>query len=149
MLFRIALVAATVLLLGPASASATVHIVTQSGTSFSPQDISIALGDTVQWVHSSLSHTVTEGTGGGACSGCAFDSPLTAGNPTYSVVFDSTFVATNPRVGGLYDYYCQPHFGFGMTGTVTVMAPIPTMPVWGLVAFAGLLVSAAARASRR
>jgi len=43
-------VAAIAVLFGAASVSATVHIVNQVGTTFSPRDITIVLGDTVQWV---------------------------------------------------------------------------------------------------
>lgn len=144
------LIAAIAVLLGSASVSATTHIVNQVGTTFSPRDITIELGDTVQWVRSDGLHTVTEGTSGGLCDGCAFDSPLGAGTPMFSVVFDATFVADNPRAGGLYDYYCRPHFGQDMKGSVTVASSsVPTLSSWGLIAMMGLMVGAAALVYRR
>ncbi len=136
-------------LLGGSSASATVHVVNQTGLTFVLQDITIQVGDTVQWVRSGGSHTVTEGLAGGPCSGCAFDSPLNAGTPTFSLVFDSVFLAANPRVGDRYDYYCQPHFGSGMIGSVTVSPQVPALPSWGLIVTAGLLVGAAVLVLRR
>ena len=133
-----------VVLVVATSASAATHTVTQTGFTFVTQDITINLGDTVDWVRTGGSHTVTEGTGGGPCSGCAFDSPLTAGTPLYSVTFDLAFVQANARPGNVYDYYCQPHFGLGMIGSVTVNQPIPTVSQWGLIVMAMLLLGAAA-----
>lgn len=134
---------------GAVPVTAATHVVNQSGFTFDPQDVTIQFGDTVQWVHAVGSHTVTEGTGGGACAGCAFDSPLTAANPTYSVTFDAAFVAANGRPGNVYDYYCQPHFGLGMVGSVTVQTPIPTVSQWGLIIMGGLMIGAAVLILRR
>ena len=128
---------------------AATHVVTQAGQSFSPKDITIEIGDTVQWVHSANLHTVTEGAGPGPCVGCAFHSPLNAANPTYSVTFDAAFVAANQRPANVYDYYCQPHFAFGMVGSVTVQTPIPTVSQWGMMVMGVLLVGAAAFVLRR
>jgi plastocyanin len=139
--------------MGLASATrAASHTVNQVSLTFSPQDITIDLGDTVTWQHSSGTHTVTEGIGPGPCVGCAFDSPLTAGNPTYSVTFDATFLAANPRVGNVYDYYCQPHHGLGMIGSVTVLvpqAPVPTLTIAGAATLSALLAGTGLLAIRR
>ena len=40
-----------------------------------------------------------------------FDEPLTAANPLVSVTFTDA---------GAIDYFCIPHCGFGMTGSITV-----------------------------
>ncbi len=147
--FLMVLPAVCAMALAGVASGATV-VVNQTGITFSPADITIDEGDTVQWVWSGGSHTVTEGVGGGPCVGCAFDSPLNSGTPTYSVNFDSAFLATNPRAGNVYDYYCQPHQAAGMIGSVTVVAaPIPTVSEWGLIIMGTLLLGVGALAIRR
>ena len=94
--------------------------VQQSGSSFVPNDLLIELGQTVRWVHSSGNHTVSEGTDGSVNGNEAFHSSLNTGTPTFEVTFDAAFLAANPRPNDHYDYFCSPHFTFGMVGAVTV-----------------------------
>jgi len=101
-------------------AAAGVIVVTQAGLGFGPNDLTINLGDTVRWVWTSGSHTVTEGTDGTLDGNEAFHSLLTSGTPTFEIVFDAAFLAQNPRPANRYDYFCLPHFGAGMVGAVTV-----------------------------
>jgi plastocyanin len=111
------------LVLGLATpASASIVDVAQSGFGFTPQHVTIQVGDTVRWNWSSFNHTVTEGNDGTVDGNEAFHSPLTALVPQFSVVFSAAFVAAHPRPGGVYEYFCAPHFLGGMTGTVTVVA---------------------------
>jgi len=98
-------------------ASAAVHVVEQVGISFIPAEITVAPGDTVQWVRSSLSHTVTSGTN---CTfdGLWFNEPLNAFNPVVNWVVPGTAVGDVP-------YYCIPHCAFGMTGIIHVVDACP------------------------
>jgi plastocyanin len=99
----------------PAAAFAqTTHVVNQVSLTFSPNDITIEAGDTVRWVYSSGSHTVTSGTGtSDPTAGSLFDAPLNGTNTTFEYTFDTP---------GDYDYFCRPHANFGMTGVVRVTA---------------------------
>jgi plastocyanin len=111
--------------LGAVSASAEVVTIRQFGFYFSPREVVINPGDTVRWTWSSGSHTVTEGTDGTINGNEAFHAPLTSATPQYEVAFTPAFLAANPRPGGRYDYFCQPHFSIGMNGVVWVAEPPP------------------------
>ena len=104
----------------PVSAQTT-HVVTLQGTTFTPSDITIDVGDTVQWDWVSGFHNVVSGNG-------AADGIFTSGAPvgppmSFSVTFDEAFLDANPVTGKRYDYFCQVHLGVGMTGSVTVDLP--------------------------
>lgn len=110
--------------LGSASLQAqTLHIVNQGGFNFTPQDLTIEVGDIVRWVHGNGDHTVTEGPGPIPTGGEAFNELLTPSFPVVQIVFDTQFLHDFPRTGNLYDYYCIPHFAFAMVGTITVESP--------------------------
>jgi plastocyanin len=106
--------------------AATTHTVTQNGLNFEPSDIVVLPGDTVEWVWTSGTHTVTSGT---PCTPDGrFNSPLDAGNPSFSYIIPSGEPA------GAIPYFCVPHCGAGMIGTITVIrTPIPTVSEWGVV----------------
>lgn len=95
------------------SAFAASHQVDQIGFTFVPADLTIDVGDTVEWVHSIGVHTVTHGTDDltPPLSDKLFNAPLTADSTTFSFTFDET---------GVVDYYCQPHRLFGMIGRIIV-----------------------------
>lgn len=86
-----------------------VTTVTLAGTSFTPGNVSIAVGETVRWVVTNGSHTVTPDDAGqpGVWTGTGL---LDAGDQ-----FEFTFTTA-----GVYDYHCIPHESLGMTGTITV-----------------------------
>lgn len=86
-----------------------VTVVTASGTNFSPASVTIDVGETVRWVISDGTHTVTPDDGGqpGAWDGTGL---LSAGQR-----FEHTFTTA-----GVFDYHCIPHQSLGMTGTITV-----------------------------
>ncbi len=84
-----------------------VQVLTEGGTRFSPQDVSIPVGTTVTWIWgtNAVGHNVVPDAG---------DTPASSGVPasaphSYSYTFD---------VPGTYPYHCTTHAG--MTGTVTV-----------------------------
>jgi plastocyanin len=121
----LSILTATVLLSGLASAQTT-HQVIQSGLDFIPSSITIAPGDTIEWVWGGGIHTATSG------SSCTpdglFDLPLDGTAPTVSYTFNTA---------GTYDYYCIPHCVLGMTGVINVVAPVPALPTGGLLALIG------------
>jgi plastocyanin len=82
-------------------------VVTASGTSFSPANVSIPAGHTVRWVSTETTHTVTpdDPAQPGAWTGTA----LGAGG------FEHTFLLPDT-----YPYHCIPHQSMGMVGSVTV-----------------------------
>ncbi|MEZ4648298.1 MAG: CHRD domain-containing protein [Candidatus Eisenbacteria bacterium] len=96
---------------GGSAVAAERHDVIGTTFEFIPRDITIAVGDTVQWVWDFGTHTVTEG------QDCTIDDPLfnallDAGNTTFRYVFDTP---------GLVEYFCIPHCLIqDMKGTVLV-----------------------------
>jgi len=101
------------------SATAATHIVTQSGTSFSPSNLEINEGDTVQWNWTGGSHTVTNGTAINGSEGNLFDESLNGINTVVTYTFDDT---------GTFPYFCRPHIGLNMRGIITVVAAADTTP---------------------
>ena len=127
--------AALTLALAPAALAAD-HAVDIAGFAFSPQSVTVAVGDTVTWSNADVrSHTVT-------ANGGAFDTGTIGGNTSKSLTFSTA---------GTFAYHCRIHPS--MTGTVVVQAaaaPPPTDadvvpaphgggPGWLLVAMAALL----------
>jgi plastocyanin len=95
----------------PAAAQDT-HVVSVSGTTFSPDALDVESGDTVEWQNTSGCHNVSETTASGPAG---FGSgPIACAPWTYSFTFN---------VPGEYTYVCESHVGLGMTGTVTVVPP--------------------------
>ena len=78
---------------------------------FSPQDLTIEVGDTVTWTNlDSVSHTATSTSGP-----ASFDSGFLATGDTFSFTFDTA---------GTYEYFCEPHPN--MIGSITVTAAAAT-----------------------
>jgi plastocyanin len=116
-----------ILIAGSAHAeNATVQIV--PGFLFEPAQVTIEAGESVTWVNSDGEvHSTTNGTGyedpewGLLWNFWFFNGP------------DENFVYTFPTPG-VYPYFCFPHLGLGMVGTVTVLAPSGVEPSsWGQV----------------
>lgn len=105
----------------------TLHTVTVNATSFSPKNLTIQLGDSVQWVMPNAQfHDITSGVGG--INDGHFDTPLMQGPITMlTVTFDSAWVTAHPMPNQTYPYYCTIHLP-GMTGTVKVNAPAALSP---------------------
>jgi plastocyanin len=92
------------------SSAATVEVM-QTGLTFQPQNITVNVGDTVRWLWDSGSHTVTSGDPGSCTGDGLFNEPLNMMNPTVEFTFNAV---------GVVEYYCIPHCGLGMNGSVTV-----------------------------
>ena len=81
----------------------------ESNACYSPADIIINAGDTVEWINvDTAAHTVTGGSPADGPSG-VFDSSLVMASANYAFTFDDA---------GSYDYFCMVHPW--MVGTVTV-----------------------------
>lgn len=112
------------LLINSINSFATIHIVNVwngyykfvDAINFSP-DITIQLGDTVQWLpldEPTMMHTITS-----------------TNIPVGAVAFDQvwqapadTFFQYVPQIEGLYEYECTPHaISNGMVGSITVVGP--------------------------
>ena len=108
------------------TAQAALHVVDQVGLEFQPADLTVDQGDTVRWVWSGGTHTVTNGTGGDDDdAGTLFDASLTSGSTTFDYVFTAA---------GTYPYFCRPHEALGMKGTITVDETTPVQPAtWGRI----------------
>jgi len=82
----------------------------ESGSCFSPSEVTIGIGDSVTWHNdSTVAHTVTSGNPEDGPDG-VFDSSLFMGGDTFSHTFTES---------GEYQYFCQIHPW--MTGTVIVV----------------------------
>ena len=81
---------------------------------FVPATVNITKGDTVRWVWMAGGHSTTSG------SGCVvngiWNSGVLAAGSTFSRVFNTA---------GSFPYFCIPHCGMGMVGTVKVAALPP------------------------
>jgi plastocyanin len=105
-----ALVVLSLSLLNPAAAQATKHDVTIPGFSFVPADITIGIGDQVEWSNTSgVEHTVTWHTAGPA-------ELVLAPGAKQSLTFPTE---------GVFGYHCARHPSL-MTGSVTVGAVTTT-----------------------
>ena len=81
------------------------HAVAISGSSFSPREITVTVGDTVTWTNSDqISHTAT-------ADGGSFDTGALSNNESGTVTFSTA---------GAFPYHCSIHPN--MTGTITVEA---------------------------
>ena len=80
-----------------AAASGATHTVSVSNFAYEPATLKIAVGDTVRWVWSDGTHTVTEGKDCTAKAG-GFDSARHTAAFTYEHTFD---------VAGTFDYFCD------------------------------------------
>ena len=99
-------------------ASAADHTVNQVGITFDPAVLTIEPGDTVTWVWSGGSHTVTSGMDlSDPELGMLFDAPLNASNTSYTHTFLDV---------GEFPYLCRPHAGLNMMGTIIVEYIVPT-----------------------
>jgi len=92
------------------SSAQTIHEVQVSDYQFSPKSLTgVKIGDTIEWVWVSGSHTVTSVT-----------IPNTAASFNFSI--SSGKVKYTAKVAGTYDYQCDFHVNSGMTGSFVVDA---------------------------
>ena len=118
---RIGLALAALVLVSPSALAQSTHNVTQSGLVFPPDDTPLRVGDTVVWTWTGFGdHTITEGDDGIASGDEAFNEALGPSTPSVSITFDAAlFDQLSVDPGLVVDYFCLPHFAFGMTGTLT------------------------------
>lgn len=97
----------------PAAEAVTTHVHIQ-GFAFSPNPVSIAVGDTVTWDnHDAAPHTTTDNNcpNAGGAGPCEWDSGALGQGGSFSHVFN---------VGGTFTYRCTIH---GFQGSLTVVDP--------------------------
>lgn len=102
----------TVLLnaIGPSPIVNINHTVQTSGMTFTPDSITINLGDTVTFINTGGNHNVNGTTSTFPSNPASFGNSLGTGW-TFTHVF---------TVAGTYDYQCDPHVGMGMIGKIIV-----------------------------
>lgn len=102
------------------SKAATIQVqVGAGGLKFTPQDVTIQVGDTVQWTWVTSPHSSTSGTPG------IPDGMWDSGIQNAGFVFTHTFTSD-----GTFAYYCTVHGGCcGMIGSVTVTQPVDTVQI--------------------
>ncbi len=110
----------------PVFAIAATHVVNQSGFTFVPEELTVEVGDTVEWHWFNGNHTVTSG--------------IDNDDPDAGHLFDVLFDNTNPVVSftfdtvGSVDYFSRPFVDVGMRGVIHVDASVPTEgSSWGYV----------------
>jgi 6-phosphogluconolactonase len=108
------LVLASALLPGQRACAATVQVqVGQGGLKFSPKNVSVQAGDTVEWVWAVNGHSSTSGTPGNP------DGLWDSGVQNIGFTFSHTFPSA-----GTFTYYCTVHGACcGMIGSVVVSSP--------------------------
>ncbi len=89
----------------------TKHVVMVSNIVFTPKDINVTVGDTVEWQWVEGVHTTTSDSTTGPNS---WDSPISSSVPVFSVVITSS---------GVHSYHCTPHQNLGMIGSITASMP--------------------------
>jgi plastocyanin len=89
----------------------TKHIVMVSNFVFTPQDLNVTVGDTVEWQWVEGTHTTTSDSTAGID---VWDSPISSSVPVFSVVI---------RTPGVHNYHCTPHQSLGMIGSITATMP--------------------------
>jgi predicted lipoprotein with Yx(FWY)xxD motif/plastocyanin len=93
-----------------AAAGQTSHAVSVTSNVFTPDEITINVGDTVVWTNSQGNHNVN------GTQTTFTSNPESFGNTVgMGWVFSHVFT-----IAGNYDYQCDPHASFGMTGKVEV-----------------------------
>ena len=88
----------------------TSHNIGVTSNVFTPNELTINIGDTVIWTNTQGNHNVNGTTTTFASNPESFGNDVGAG-----WVFSHVFT-----IHGAYDYRCDPHFSFGMTGKITV-----------------------------
>ena len=118
MLMKILLIYLLCLFIQINSSWAKTHEVLVSSNVFTPNSLVIEAGDTVRWRNIGGGHNVFASNGSFRCAeGC--ESEGGNGDPSTNFwISEVTF-----REIGTVAYICQPHVGFGMVGSITVIEP--------------------------
>lgn len=88
------------------------HTITVSNNVFTPENLTVQVGETVQWTNTQGFHNVNGGTDVYPSNPEGFDNG-TASSDAWT--FEHTFT-----IPGTYTYQCDPHAGVGMIGSITV-----------------------------
>ena len=88
------------------------HTVNVSNFSFTPNSMTVTVGDTIIFTHGGGTHTTTSVNI--PASATSWDSPITSANPTFIYVVE---------VPGSYTYECTPHAP-NMAGSFTATVPV-------------------------
>lgn len=92
------------------------HQVSVLNFNFSPQNLTIQVGESVTWSNNSGVHNVN----GSQTTFSNNPESFFSGNAAFGWTFSHTF-----NTPGTYNYRCDPHVGLNMTGTITVVgAPL-------------------------
>ena len=97
-----------------------VIIEARSNFTFAPADITIDVGDMVEWRNTGGFHNVNGSLAAYPDNPEGFDN---GGPSTDAWTYRFTFTKA-----GVYNYHCDPHLSLGMTGRVTVMGEVITFP---------------------
>ena len=94
----------------PSKGEKTTHTIDIQDYSFSPENLTVNIGDTVTWINkANMVHTTTSGTD------CGSDEKWNSGNLSPEQTFSYVFTQE-----GSFEYFCIPHCTMGMTGNITV-----------------------------
>ena len=107
------------IILSSFTSKATVHVVLvwDGYYAFLDANITIQLGDTVQWLPLDVPmmvHTITS-------------TNIPAGAASFDQIWQApadTFFQYVPQIAGLYEYECTPHISFGMVGSINVIGGV-------------------------
>jgi plastocyanin len=94
-----------------ASNAQTKHTVQVSNYSFTPMNVDVAVGDTVEWQWAEGVHTTTSDDQSGPDT---WDAQINSGNPNFSFVITTA---------GVHNYHCTYHQSLNMVGTITATVP--------------------------
>ncbi|NUO02118.1 MAG: lamin tail domain-containing protein [Saprospiraceae bacterium] len=93
------------------------HQVSVLNFNFSPQNLTIQVGESVTWSNSSGVHNVN----GTQTTFPNNPESFFSGNASFGWTYSHTF-----NIPGTYNYRCDPHAGLNMVGTITVVGAPPT-----------------------
>ncbi len=97
-----------------------VVMVGAAGLSFSPSMLTINPGDTVRWVWSASFHNVVSGTIATCTPDDRFCSPTGTSCSTAPTSMAGEMYEFRFTTSGSFPYFCAPHCGAGMSGTIVV-----------------------------
>lgn len=117
------IVVLVMVVLGTVTAKAAQYTITNVGTTFSPNTLSIKVGDTVNFVLAN-NHNAVE------VSQATYDANGNTSNGGFSVPYGGGPVVF--QNAGTYYFVCQPHAALGMKGIITVSAVTGVTDIQGI-----------------